>query len=59
MQQRITLLKDHLPNTSVEELMDFIRRTLCVGEHRLTYDDVAAISLMQQDCAKEVMAFKH
>ena len=46
VRQRITLLKDYIPQT-IDELKVFIRETLCDGQRQLTDRDVAAIELIQ------------
>lgn len=46
VRQRITLLKDYIPQT-VDELKEIIRETLCEGQWQLTDRDVAAIELIQ------------
>lgn len=46
VRQRITLLKDYIPQT-VDEVKEIIRETLCEGQWQLTDRDVAAIELIQ------------
>lgn len=47
VRQRITLLKDYVPQT-LDELKDVIRTTLCDGERRLTPAEVARIEELEQ-----------
>ena len=42
MRQRITLLKDYIPQT-IDEMKAVIRETLCEGEWQLSEGDVEAI----------------
>lgn len=47
VRQRITLLKDHIPQ-SLEELKQHVRSVLCQGEVVLSASDIAAIERMEQ-----------
>lgn len=47
VRQRITLLKDHIPQT-LEQFKTFVRQTLCQGERLLTADEVADIEALEQ-----------
>jgi lipoic acid synthetase/lipoate-protein ligase A len=53
VRQRITVLRDYLPQLSIEELKSFIRSTLCEGELTLTADDVARIERTELAYLKE------
>lgn len=47
VRQRITLLKDYTP-LSLGQVKTLIRETLCQGERRLSFDDVAEIERLAQ-----------
>jgi len=52
VRQRITLLKDYI-SLDIEQLMDFIRQTVCDDEYVLTADEVAAIERIEENYLKE------
>lgn len=52
VRQRITLLKDYVPQT-LDEVKACIRSTLCHGERVLTPDEVAGIEQLEQTYLKE------
>ena len=52
VRQRITLLKDYVPQT-LDEVKSCIRQTLCEGERVLTSEEVAAIEQLEQTYLKE------
>ena len=52
VRQRITLLKEHIPQT-IDEFKAFVRATLCDGELMLTPDQVADIEALEQTYLRE------
>jgi len=52
VRQRITLLKDYI-SLDIQQLMDFIRQTVCDDEYVLTADEVAAIERIEESYLKE------
>lgn len=52
VRQRITLLKDYIPQT-LEEFKAFVRATLCEGERVLTAEDVSGIEKLEQTYLRE------
>ena len=48
VRQRITLLREYIPQMTVDDLKTTIRQTLCTGEHMLGAADVAAIEQIEQ-----------
>ncbi len=52
VRQRITLLKEHIPQ-SIDEFKTFVRATLCDGELMLTPDQVADIEALEQTYLRE------
>ena len=53
VRQRITVLREHLPQLSVDELKALICQTLCTGQRVLTSDEVASIELLEQQYLKD------
>lgn len=53
VRQRITVLRDHIPQLTMEQLKTIIRQTLCTGERLLTPADVSAIEQLEQNFLKE------
>jgi lipoic acid synthetase/lipoate-protein ligase A len=52
VRQRITLLRDHIPQT-LEEFKTFVKATLCEGERMLTQKDVEGIEQLEQTYLRE------
>lgn len=52
VRQRITLLKDYIPQT-LDEFKAFVRATLCDGELMLTTEQVAGIETLEQKYLQE------
>lgn len=52
VRQRITLLKDHT-SLSLDEFKQLARKTLCTGELKLAYDEVAAIKQLEQEYLRQ------
>lgn len=52
VRQRITLLRDHIPQT-LEEFKTFVKATLCEGERRLTQKDLECIEQLEQTYLRE------
>lgn len=48
VRRRIGLLKDYV-HSGTEDLKEYVRHTLCEGEHALTHDDVAEIERIEQE----------
>ncbi len=53
VRQRITLLRDYIPQMSIDELKDFIRQTLCSGQRQLGASELQAIEEIEQGYLKE------
>ena len=53
VRQRITLLRDYIPQMSRDELKDFIRQTLCSGQRQLGASELQAIEEIEQGYLKE------
>ena len=52
VRQRITLLKDHT-SLSLDEFKQLARQTLCTGELKLAYDEVAAIKQLEHEYLRQ------
>ena len=52
VRQRITLLRDHIPQT-LEEFKTFVKATLCEGERMLTQKNVEGIEQLEQTYLRE------
>ena len=52
VRQRITLLRDHIPQT-LEEFKTFVKATLCEGEWMLTQKNVEGIEQLEQTYLRE------
>lgn len=52
VRQRITLLRDHIPQT-LEEFKTFVKATLCEGERMLTQKDVESIEQLEKTYLRE------
>jgi lipoic acid synthetase/lipoate-protein ligase A len=56
VRQRITLLKDHL-SIGLDELIPYVRQTLCVGELVLSETDVATIEQLEKSYLDEAFIY--